>query len=85
MLFIFTDAVYFPSFEFVSGGTPLSSIFTSAMVEPFGSMTEHFTLLIALPPFVFTITDVIKLINGLEEVVNIVSLDLNRFEIVGEL
>jgi len=78
----FIAAEYFPSFEFVSGATPLSSIAKDDEF-PDGSVTKHFTLLIGEPSFVFTITEAFRFMTGADDVVRTVSLDWNCPVIIG--
>ncbi|MEO8211478.1 MAG: hypothetical protein ABI840_13040 [bacterium] len=53
----------------------MSDILNCPKIFPAGSNTEHFTLLMDAPSFVLTVTAVRKFINGLAEVVKMLSRD----------
>ena len=75
MFAMFTVAIYLPSPEEESGGTPLSAILNCPRMFPAGSNTEHLTTDIEAPSFVFTVTAVRKFMRGFAEVVSMLSRD----------
>jgi len=67
---------YLPSPAVLSGETPLSYKFIESRTVPFARYSLHVTKSTGSPPFKSTLTEVLKFINGTDDVVKTVSFEI---------